>query len=124
MKKKNLAFLIVLFITISSIISSTSMVAGMSHSSSSTEKFVTIDYFEQVMANSKNNPSLRAITCCGGSPNLVWRYKSTWHIYPQGGGLCLSLAYFGDQYCTRCGTIWQADTCYKQTTTGCGKYHQ
>lgn len=123
-KRKNLAFIVTLLITVYSMLSTTSMVAGMNTDTTPKEQCVTLDYFEQTMSNAKHNPSSKAITCCGGSPNLAWKHKYIWHIYKEGGGPCLSLAYFGDQYCTKCGTIWQTNTCYKQTNTGCGQYHK
>lgn len=85
---------------------------------------ITEEEFKQLLEQgSMEKIQPKTVTCCDGYPNLSWRHRSTMHIYPQGGGLCLSLAYFGDQYCTKCGSVWQSNVCYKQTSSGCGRYH-
>lgn len=86
-------------------------------------KIITEKDFEQMLNNrSMGKIYMRTEPCCDENYHLVWRTTDIWHIYPEGGGLCQSVAYFGDQYCTNCGTVWQSDVCYRQTS-GCGKYH-
>lgn len=76
--------------------------------------------FSQYLESHKSIPVPR--NWCCGMAELRWRYLYTMHIYPNGGGQCLSVAYVGDQYCINCGTIWQYETVYEQRS-GCGKYH-
>lgn len=121
-KKKILVVLTMLLVTLHSM-AFTSMAAETNNSSLPVEDTITVDEFEELMVNMDSISKPRITTCCDGRPNLVWRHTKTMHIYEKGGGPCLSLAYFGDQYCTKCGAVWQEGICYKQTDTGCGQYH-
>lgn len=85
---------------------------------------ITEEEFKQLLQESSMEQAQpQAVTCCDRTPSLAWRHRSTMHITQQGGGQCLSLAYFGDQYCRWCGSIWQSNVCYEQTSSGCGQYH-
>lgn len=121
-KKKIVVVLAMLFVLLYSM-AFTSLAAGEDNSPLPEECTITVEEFEKLMFNMDSVNTPRITTCCDGRPNLVWRNTKTMHIYAEGGGPCLSLAYFGDQYCTKCGTVWQQDICYKQTNTGCGQYH-
>lgn len=123
MQKKKIIILLTMLVVTLYGMAFTSMAAETNYSPLSANDTITVEEFEQLMANMQSESISRITTCCDGRPNLVWRHTSTMHIYQEGGGPCLSLAYFGDQYCTKCGTVWQSGVCYKQTDSGCGQYH-
>ncbi len=83
--------------------------------------YITDNTFNEMLLQSEIIEPL-GVTCCDGSP--VFSYKNTYsaHIWPSGGGICLGIAYFGDKYCVKCGSIWATNICYDQTG-GCGRYH-
>lgn len=64
-----------------------------------------------------------AITCCGANSFRWVDTRQPIHMYDRTTRKCISVAYFGNKVCNGCGAIWEKDICYKQTTTGCGKYH-
>jgi len=85
--------------------------------------YMTEEEYYAFLANNQPISMPRGYTCCDKPPKLVWRLTKIYHIYQPPAGLCLSLAYFGDQYCSHCGSVWQTGICYKQDFFGCGQYH-
>lgn len=85
-----------------------------------TNKAISIDDFKKIVDDQFEPMSQ---SCCQGYPDLVWVHNYTWHLYDTYSGICLSLAYFGDQVCRKCGSIWVYNTCYYQTSSGCGQIH-
>lgn len=65
--------------------------------------------------------SPRTVTCCDQIPRLVWTCTKEIHIKDKSGN-CISVDYYGDQYCTKCGTVWQTGVCY-MIGSGCGQKH-
>ncbi|HHV12071.1 MAG TPA: hypothetical protein GXX75_17495 [Clostridiales bacterium] len=127
--KKVLRILIAVTILVS-LFSSTAYASNETHTHCNEEKangdvkvvYISSNDFEHLIANTSNIISPMGITCCDRAPRLEWRTTSIMHIYPNPAGYCQSVAYFGDQYCTYCGAVWQYGVCYRQTS-GCGSYH-
>lgn len=121
-----LTVLVVNLLPVTGLAASEDSIANLATEEHNSQPIVTItdEEFKQLLeGNSVDQVEPQDVTCCDRSPSLSWRHRSTMHIYPQGGGRCLSLAYFGDQYCIWCGAIWQSNVCYEQTSSGCGQYH-